>query len=298
MRMIRQTGFVISSLIAFSAVALEQDSNDIDPEEQKRLEKLLNKMYPISPEGQELLIQRRHKVERHVRGAIKPPKVLPATVVPVDPTIGSQPPIVYLNKGFSASIEFRDMAGRPWRINTAFLDEENFQYGRPEGQDNILILQPTKQFVNGNAIVLLEDFNDPIPLQLQYAEDKVHLVYKFQIQAASPAYKPITSEQSAQNEIFASSEDMLRFLNLLPPSHAVELNLSGPESHRLKAWKIAEFLYVRSRDGVSVSSPAYLEKNTDGNITVVKLRYLPNIRVYSDAGLSRVLIDGEKTNER
>jgi len=158
----------------------------------------------------------------------------------------------------------------------------------PEGKEHLVILQPKAQYTQGNLLILLEEFDNPIPITLSFSDKHIKAKRVFQINSRGPSF--VADEITRASRGFSkTSRDMADFLDNVPPHKAIPISLSGGLASGMTAWKMEDDVYIRTT--LTILSPAYKEKQSLGDLHVYRLHAIPSVLVSNESGVSNVSLE-------
>jgi intracellular multiplication protein IcmK len=226
---------------------------------------LLHTMLPLSPNQ----IHKLHtdynisqKAAAQYPGA-RPPKAT-SSLVQVDLSPGSTPPVVRLQKGMTSTIVFVDATGQPWPITSYSSSVTASVSTAASSPRNVIVLSPSKTYNSSNMAVTLSGLNTPVMLQLISGQNTVDYRMDLRIPARGP-----NATEDYMDVPSAGSPFLLSILDGVPPQGAKALAVVGSDGSNAnstcQAWKIGDEMFVRTR--MTLLSPGFVSKIQSGDGT-------------------------------
>ena len=205
-------------------------------------------------------------------------------------TPGEALPVIRMRVGNVATITFSDQLGNAWPIlsvTTGDMQSFSAQPAGKQGETNILVVSPMKDWGHSNMVVTLKGHPVPILLTLDSREQGV-VDFRTDIRLAATNPDHYAEIASSYN-VAAPSGDatMIAFLDGVPPMGSEKLKTS----HKgVQAYLYNDKLHVRTR--ASILSPAYTAKSTSvSGLNVFIMEQSPVILVSDNGVLQTVTVN-------
>lgn len=232
---------------------------DVDVDSRAAFDAMLQQNIPLSPRQ---VVQLRQQIDASQRAAAVmpniPPKPVSSTMM-INLAPGSTPPAIRLAQGYVSSLVFVDSTGAPWPI-------ASFDIGNPrsvnlqwDGKSNILLIQASSAYSDGDIVVRLVGLPTPVTLELVAGQRVVDYRVDIHIAGLGPNTKdlPTVDLPNSANQL------LLGVLDGVAPPGSKELKVRGIDS---EAWLLGQNIYMRTR--MTVLSPGWIGKmsSPDGMI--------------------------------
>jgi intracellular multiplication protein IcmK len=206
----------------------------------------LQGLLPLRPEEVRMLLERYDRTQESVRVPIYPPPK-PLSVVEMlalDP--GAQPSLIKTGMGHITTINFIDLTGKPWPVQTVSWAGE-FEIMKSDqdetGGQNIIRITPREEYARGNMSVKMIGLDTPIIIMLETNRDEVHYRFDATVPKNGPeADIPIIDQGIT---LAAGRADMSALLQGVVPSSAKKMNVSGVDG-RTSAYDYNGQTYLRT----------------------------------------------------
>jgi len=207
---------------------------------------------------------------------------------------GAAVPIIHTVKGYPTAIAFFDKTGEPWPIlwdtnsNPAAVAEGSncnagphaggpavaavgFYVCTPVKGSNVLEITPMSLKPRGGLVVTLENAPKPLSFMLIGGGERYDADLTIQTAESGPKAKTQTLYPSAPD---TAAPFLTAMLDGVPPAEAVPLSVSGVSPEDLRAWKLGEHVYLRTR--LTLISPEWVgSENGEGGLTVYEVPSTP-----------------------
>ena len=250
-----------------SQVTKEHPSNELirKLERKTAFDDALDLIMPITPEELGVAQERQAAL---TQAATPKPAMMHTETRQIHITPGKAPQVVHLTYGYTSTLVFQDMTGRPWPVLAmvvgnpqafAALQPKIQRLEAPKGgvvdsqaSDNvnshIINLVPLSPYASSNVALTLEDCPYPIILHLLTTSptDPRRLsdaLVVFRLDQAGPNAALPNLGPSLQAATV--SEETLGFIHAVPPGSAQRLKLE-PEVSNVKLWRYQGKLYLRT----------------------------------------------------
>ena len=229
---------------------------DDDPYKEVAFDKVLDDMYPLTPDQ---IIEMRDRYEDTQRASV-------ATIHPPRPTVtsqfvklspGSTPPVIRLAEGFVSTLVFLDSTGAPWPITSYNIGDPisfNLQWNKV---DNVIAIQAKTMYKSGNMVVRLENLDTPVVVTLLTGQKQVDYRRELRIQGHGPKANSYTGDLYPDKE----NSVLLGVLDGVPPLGSSDIDSSDSS---VVAWRLGGRMFIRTRN--KILSPAWVSsvKSADG----------------------------------
>ena len=210
----------------------------------------------------------------------------------VDMTLGAAPPVVRVEKGLGAMVNFVDAQGSPWPIVSA----TNFHSEAAivtQVADHVLSVSANSPYLSGSVGVMLVGLSTPIQFVVIPASDVRDYRVDLRIPQIGPESTPMVVTSNRPN---MGSNNINEFLYGATPEGATRLKVtgSGVAQANTRAWQNTDGRLV-IRTSANIISPSWIERQSalDGT-SVYVLASTPVVRVSVDGGEGSFYIDGLK----
>lgn len=210
---------------------------------------MLQQNMPLTPQQVIMLRQRIDLAQRAAAvPANIPPKPVSSTLM-INLAPGTTPPAIRLATGYVSSLVFVDSTGAPWPI-------ASFDIGNPkavnmqwDGKGNILMIQASAPYSNGNIVVRLVGLPTPVTLELVTGQPVVD--YRADIHVAG--FGPNAKDIDVGTDLPANATQLLLgVLDGIAPAGSRQVNVIGADA---MAWTLGDKMYLRTH--LTVLSPGW-----------------------------------------
>lgn len=252
-------------------------------------EAALQGLLPLRPEEVRILLERYDRTQESVETPIYPaPKPLSVVeTLALDP--GSEPAVIKTGLGHITTVNFIDLTGRPWPVESiSWAGEFEVMQNATErdGGENILRLTPRNDFARGNMSVKMVGLDIPIIIMLKTDRDEVHYRFDATVPQNGPkAEIPIVDQGIT---LTAGRADLSALLQGVAPSSAQRMNVSGIDG-RTSAYSYNGLTYIRTP--LTLLSPGWNSSvaSADG-MRVYELQNTPVVLLSDKGKMVRVQI--------
>lgn len=251
---------------------------------------------PMTPAQITEFHRRENAIER-AKDLQNPPRISTLSLA-VNLEAGYSPHTIMLTDGYVTVLSFHDIVGADWPVLSATIgDKEMFSLEMPEKPDNIVMVEPKKDFARTNIVILLKDATVPVTLSLEAAGEASYYNANIDIQQRGPN----TSVATPTPLPGAIDDDKMRAI--LDGSGSVSsgvrrVSITGGPA---EAYFVDEKFYLRTR--LTVESPMYNSVIHSANMALYELPPTPLILASDDDGkvyelhpTDATLIDGAITS--
>ena len=257
--------------------------------EQRAFIEAMQAVVPMSPEQIEMFKKRYYDAQIATnKGVVADPapvsRSIDLSLVP-----GEDLPVVRMSPGNVATLTFSDKNGNPWPILSVTTgDSSSFgaQTAGEQGNTNILVVNPLKNWAYSNMVVTLVDY--PVPI-LMTLDSRQNSVVDFRLDVRIGETGPNTDMRIVENFSLPPTGDstMISFLDGVPPMGAEKMR----SSHKgVEVWTYNDNMYVRTK--TSMMSPAYFGKTSNvSGVNVFVLQESPVLLVSDNGNLVSVTVN-------
>lgn len=209
-------------------------------------------------------------------------------------TPGQAVNIIQTVKGYPTAISFFDRTGEPWPIQwdtnsnpAAVTDGGNCNTGQnasgpavaatgfyvctPAKGSNVLEITPMSLQPRGGLVVTLQGAPKPISFLLIGGGGRYDADISIQVAERGPNAKPGTVRANAPD---TAAPFLTAMLDGVPPAEATPLSVRGVSPDELRAWRLGDRVYLRTR--LTLISPEWTASEAaEGGLTVYQLPATP-----------------------
>ncbi len=210
----------------------------------------------------------------------------------LEPGSATALPEVLLARGYTTALSFTDMTGEPWPIEEVLVDSRFVPDDggeRAEGARHILYLSPVHRHLHGNAVVKLQELDEPVVLALVAGTGTVDFHVDLRIADAGPNADP--SALVAPRTFHAGDPVLLDLLAGIQPEGATRLRLTGAAAGD-RAWADDGDILLVTRALVLSPGPWAAERSADGR-WAWRMPQTPYALVSMEGREARVAIEEE-----
>jgi intracellular multiplication protein IcmK len=271
-----------------NAEQIEQDPlAGLNPEQRAFME-AMQSVIPMTPDQIELFKKRYYDSQvaknRNVNGDISPiSRSIDLSLVP-----GEDLPVVRMSPGNVTTITFSDRNGNPWPVlSVTSGDGSSFsaETAGQEGDTNILVVNPLKNWASSNMVVTL--VGHPVPI-LMTLDSRENSVVDYRLDVRIDKRGPNSDDTIIEDYQLPSTNDstMLSFLDGVPPESAEKMETSHSS---VSAWVYNDEMYIRTNG--KILSPAYTSKSSNvSGVSIFVLQQSPVIILSKDGVMQNVTI--------
>ena len=251
---------------------------------------------PLTP-GMITELEHRYDESQRAAARIDDPS---AFVAPVSRSVnvtlgpGGVTNIVQTVQGFPAAITFVDATGEPWPIawdlNSSPSGKSGGSNGTPAvravGLDisvpvkgsNVLQITPMAQYSRGGILVTLQGAPKPIAFMIISGHGRYDADLTVRISNRGPqAKEQILTRQDTPE---TGSPYLMAMLDGAPPAEAVPLQVSGVSPDEVRAWRLGDHVYLRTR--YTVISPEWTSSASEEGTSIYALPNTPIVLLSAD----------------
>src|SRR5208283_5634505 len=209
-------------------------------------------------------------------------------------TPGQTVPIIHTVRGYPTALSFFDKTGEPWPImwdtnsNPAGVAETANCNGGPNGGSpsilavgfyvctpmkgsNVLQITPMSAVPRGGLLVTLQGAPKPISFLMLGGGNEYDADMSIQVADRGPNARGPAGQPSAPD---TAAPFLTAMLDGVPPAEAAPLSVSGVSPEDLRAWKLGDWVYLRTR--LTLVSPEWTaSENGEGGLTVYQVPATP-----------------------
>ena len=240
---------------------------------------------PLSPEGIERLARKFNEMHRAQEQAQQTSIALPVTrSVNISLGPGGATPIVQLVLGYPTAIAFLDSSGQPWPIVTdtnsnPTADGFGFDASAPEKGSNVMQIIPRSRIPRGGLLVYLK--GAPVPLTFMIVAGQGR--YDARVDARIADRGPNAKVQiiTRPNTPETGAAYLTAMLDGTPPAEAVPLVVAGVSPDEVRAWRLGDRVFLRTR--YTVISPEWVASEAgEAGVSVYALPSPPIVLLSAD----------------
>lgn len=241
---------IVMAVLAVAIPAYGMDSNSTEAQDDSRYRSALEALKLLNPMKPEDIKQERQRFDGQSKAAepIPAKMITESRVLQMQP--GTPPHVVRTSPGYASSLIFADSTGAPWPITSAVIgNPAAFNVIRPEvAPGNYVSVVPLTDYTPSSLTLTLAGAATPIVISLvTESSNGAHRVsdalISFRIDHKGPnAKEPIV--KPLQGTV---SNDMLSFLDGIPPNGAVKLKYDAKQDILLTSiWDYNGRFYLRT----------------------------------------------------
>lgn len=248
---------------------------------------LLDNAIPLTPDQVTTIRQKQDQIKRAASDPAKTPPKPRIRNINVDLSPGSTPPVVRLAVGNGAGAGFMDSTGAPWPITAIDLaNKEDFSAALSVPGTNVVTLNATSEYGNGNMLVFLKDYSTPIVISLFSGQQDVDYRVDLRMPARGPNAQPepIPVDPNAGFGAEATvkfSQNLGDVLDGIIAPTLKPVNVNGKPG---LAWRSGNRLLLRTTYTLMSPAPIQMTASQDGT-RAYELEYTPQVLVSSDGRL-------------
>lgn len=230
---------------------------------------------PPPPQAMSSLYDRFDAGQRALDGSDDPHRLVSpvSRTVGVSFTSGGQINIIRIAQDYPSSISFVDSTGQPWPIawdittkkiggcddkgdgHNASVRAVGISACIPEPGSNVLQLTPISRYAHGGVLVSLKDAPKPVSFMIIAGTGSYDADMTARVNKRGPNAKDIVSTDPEAPA--TGSKLMHDILDGTPPLEAIPLLVSGVNPDDLRAWKLANKIYLRTT--YQLMSPSFTD---------------------------------------
>lgn len=257
--------------------------------EQRAFVQAMQAVIPMTPDQIELFKQRYYDSQIATNSGVAADPAPVSRSIDLSLVPGEDLPVVRMAPGNVTTLTFSDKNGNPWPIlSVTSGDSSSFaaQTAGEQGNTNILVINPLKNWAYSNMVVTLVDYPVPVLLTL---DSRQNSVVDFRLDVRISESGPNTDLRIVENFSLPPTGDstMLSFLDGVPPRGAEKLRTSHSG---VEVWKYEDNMYVRSK--TQILSPAYFAKTSNvSGVNVFVLQESPVLLVSDNGNVQSVMVN-------
>jgi intracellular multiplication protein IcmK len=240
---------------------------------------------PLTPEGIERLARKLNDTHRAQEQAQQTSISLPVTrSVNIALGPGGATPIVQAVLGYPTAIAFLDNSGQPWPIvwdtnSNPNADGFGFDVSVPEKGSNVMQIIPRSRIPRGGLLVYLK--GAPVPLTFMIVAGQGR--YDARVDARIADRGPNAKVQiiTRPNTPETGAAYLTAMLDGTPPAEAVPLVVAGVSPDEVRAWRLGDRVFLRTR--YTVISPEWVASEAgEAGVSVYALPSTPIVLLSAD----------------
>ena len=286
---VRHTLAAALVLLAACSLLRARAQDDVNPAQPDSAAELDRKAYdaaehhelPLTPEGIERLARKLNETHRAQEQAQQTSIALPVTrSVNIALGPGGATPIVQAVLGYPTAIAFLDNSGQPWPIvwdtnSNPNADGFGFDVSVPEKGSNVMQIIPRSRIPRGGLLVYLK--GAPVPLTFMIVAGQGR--YDARIAGRGPNAKVQIITRPNTPETGAAY--LTAMLDGTPPAEAVPLVVAGVSPDEVRAWRLGDRVFLRTR--YTVISPEWVASEAgEAGVSVYALPSTPIVLLSAD----------------
>ena len=252
-------------------------------------QKLLSDYFPLSPNQ---IHQFKDVVAAQQQANASPPGKAPpegtSTIVPVTLKPGGIMPVIRIGSGMITSLVFTDSSGQVWPITSYSIGDPASFSVQWDKKSGVLMIQGQKLYAQTNIGVMLQGLDIPVMLSLVLGQKQWDYLDYLQLDQNQPG------DVDATVPVAQAPSYLTDLLNGIPPSGAVQLNVSDANAAQLWAYQ-GQYIMVTH---ATLLSPAYTSKADGPGSQPVHAYVLPQAPeiLISNLGTIEKLVISEAAN--
>ncbi len=240
---------------------------------------------PLTPEGIERLAHKFNETHRAQEQAQQASIALPVTrSVNIALGPGGATPIVQAVQGYPTAIAFLDNSGQPWPIvwdtnSNPSVEGFGFDVSVPEKGSNVMQIIPRSRIPRGGLLVYLK--GAPVPLTFMIVAGQGR--YDARVDARIADRGPNAKVQiiTRPNTPETGAAYLTAMLDGTPPAEAVPLVVAGVSPDEVRAWRLGDRVFLRTR--YTVISPEWVASEAgEAGVSVYALPSTPIVLLSAD----------------
>ena len=247
----------------------------------------------------------------------------PVLAVPVNRSVnvslgpGDATPVVQTVMGYTTSIAFLDSTGQPWPIHwddnsnpsapvpafqggvtnasagvgvaPAVSFATGFDIAVPVKGGNMLTITTRSPGPRGSIAVILEGASAPLSFMLIANGNRFDSQLAVMVKGRGPNAKAASSGVGFGRPVgpVTGAAQLTSMLDGVAPAQAVPLGVSGMSPDDIRAWRLGDRVYLRTRARVVSPQPVAMEKGMDG-VAIFEIPAVPSVLVSSGGQLAPI----------
>ena len=284
------TALVLLAACSLLPARAQDDANSAQPDTAAELDRKARDAaerheLPLTPEGIERLAHKFNETHRAQEQAQQASIALPVTrSVNIALGPGGATPIVQAVQGYPTAIAFLDNSGQPWPIvwdtnSNPSVEGFGFDVSVPEKGSNVMQIIPRSRIPRGGLLVYLK--GAPVPLTFMIVAGQGR--YDARVDARIADRGPNAKVQiiTRPNTPETGAAYLTAMLDGTPPADAVPLVVAGVSPDEVRAWRLGDRVFLRTR--YTVISPEWVASEAgEAGVSVYALPSTPIVLLSAD----------------
>ena len=284
------TALVLLAACSLLPARAQDDANSAQPDTAAELDRKAGDAaerheLPLTPEGIERLAHKFNETHRAQEQAQQASIALPVTrSVNIALGPGGATPIVQAVQGYPTAIAFLDNSGQPWPIvwdtnSNPSVEGFGFDVSVPEKGSNVMQIIPRSRIPRGGLLVYLK--GAPVPLTFMIVAGQGR--YDARVDARIADRGPNAKVQiiTRPNTPETGAAYLTAMLDGTPPAEAVPLVVAGVSPDEVRAWRLGDRVFLRTR--YTVISPEWVASEAgEAGVSVYALPSTPIVLLSAD----------------
>lgn len=251
---------------------------------------------PLTP-GMIIDLQHRYDQTQRATARVDDPA---AFVAPVTRSVfvtlgpGGVTNIVQTMEGFPSAITFVDSTGEPWPIawdlnsspsskggtngGSAAIRAVGLDVSVPLKGSNVLQISPLAQYSRGGVLVTLQGAPKPIAFMIVSGRGRYDADLTIRVGNRGPGAREQVLTRRDTPE--TGSPYLMAMLDGAPPAEAVPLRVSGVSPDEVRAWRMGDHVYLRTR--YTLISPEWTSSVSEEGTSIYALPNTPIVLLSAD----------------
>ena len=240
---------------------------------------------PLTPEMIEQLAhdygQAQRAREQAQQGSLAVP-VTRSVNIAIGP--GGATPIIQTMQGYPSAIAFMDATGQPWPIvwdtnSNPNVSGSGFDVSVPEKGSNVMQIIPRSAIPRGGLLVYLKGASVPLTFMILAGQGRYDARVDARIASRGPNARVQIITRPDMPQTGAAS--LTAMLDGTPPAEAVPLVVAGVSPDEVRAWRMGDQVYLRTR--YTVISPEWTASEAgEAGVSIYALPSTPIVLLSAD----------------
>jgi intracellular multiplication protein IcmK len=225
-------------------------TNPANPDATTAFNTMMQQNIPLTPQQ---VVKLRQMIDASQRAAAIPPNIPPkpvSTTLMINLAPGATPPAIRLAQGYVSSLVFVDSTGSPWPVASYDIGDPKAVAIQWDGKSNILLVQATTPYSDGDIVVRLTGLPTPVTLELVSGQRVVDYRTDIHVAGMGPNSKDLPLGTGLPN---SANHLLLGVLDGVAPADSKLLTVKGGDC---QAWLLGDRMYLRTR--LTVLSPGWV----------------------------------------
>ncbi len=197
---------------------------------------------------------------------------------------GGATPIIQTMQGYPSAIAFMDATGQPWPIvwdtnSNPNVSGSGFDVSVPEKGSNVMQIIPRSAVPRGGLLVYLKGASVPLTFMILAGQGRYDARVDARIANRGPNAKVQIITRPDVPETGAAS--LTAMLDGTPPAEAIPLVVAGVSPDEVRAWRMGEQVYLRTR--YTIISPEWVASEAgEAGVSIYALPSTPIVLLSVD----------------